>query len=36
MARPYFAYGSNMHVAQIAERCPDSVFLGQATLQDYR
>ncbi len=36
MAQPYFAYGSNLHVAQMAQRCPDSVFLGKATLPGYR
>ncbi|KAK3897046.1 hypothetical protein C8A05DRAFT_39411, partial [Staphylotrichum tortipilum] len=33
---PYFAYGSNLHVAQMAQRCPDSVFLGKGTLPGYR
>jgi hypothetical protein len=32
----YFAYGSNLHVAQMAERCPDSLFMGKATLPGFR
>lgn len=32
----YFAYGSNLHVAQMAQRCPESVFLGTAVLPGYR
>ena len=32
----YFAYGSNLHVAQMAQRCPDSVFKGRAILPNYR
>ncbi len=32
----YFAYGSNLHVAQMAQRCPESVFKGKATLPAYR
>jgi len=32
----YFAYGSNMWAAQMAERCPRSVKVGHARLQDYR
>ncbi|KAK1756707.1 hypothetical protein QBC47DRAFT_168629 [Echria macrotheca] len=34
--KPYFAYGSNLHVAQMAQRCPESVFLGRAVLTGYR
>ncbi len=34
--RRYFAYGSNLHVTQMAQRCPHSVFLGKATLPGYR
>lgn len=33
---PYFAYGSNMASAQMAERCPGAVLLGTARLPDYR
>lgn len=32
----YFAYGSNLAVAQMAQRCPESVFVGKATLPAYR
>ncbi|KAL2673813.1 hypothetical protein Neosp_012257 [[Neocosmospora] mangrovei] len=32
----YFAYGSNLHVAQMAKRCPSSVFIGTGTLPGYR
>ncbi|KAJ4327387.1 hypothetical protein N0V84_002158 [Fusarium piperis] len=32
----YFAYGSNLHVAQMAQRCPSSVFVGTGTLSGYR
>ncbi|KAH7186265.1 uncharacterized protein B0J16DRAFT_288262 [Fusarium flagelliforme] len=32
----YFAYGSNMSVAQMAQRCPGSVFKGPAVLDSYR
>lgn len=32
----YFAFGSNMHLAQMASRCSGSSFEGMATLLDYR
>ena len=32
----YFAYGSNMDVNQMAERCPTACFKGKAILKDYR
>lgn len=32
----YFAYGSNLAVAQMAQRCPESEFVGKATLPAYR
>src|SRR6478609_7450773 len=32
----YFAYGSNLHLAQMAHRCPGSVFKGKAILDSYR
>ncbi|KAI7768413.1 hypothetical protein ACKAV7_013422 [Fusarium commune] len=32
----YFTYGSNLHLAQMAHRCPGSVFKGKATLESYR
>ncbi|MCJ1332533.1 hypothetical protein MMC10_009226 [Thelotrema lepadinum] len=34
--RLYFAYGSNLHVSQMAGRCPESTFVGKATLQGYK
>lgn len=34
--RLYFAYGSNLSLAQMAHRCPDSIFLGKATLDGHR
>lgn len=33
---PYFAYGSNMPSAQMAERCPGAVALGAARLRGRR
>lgn len=33
---PYFAYGSNLQLAQMAQRCPASIFSGRATLPGYR
>ena len=32
----YFAYGSNLHLAQMSRRCPRSAFLGRAILRGYR
>ncbi|KAI1749937.1 hypothetical protein F4782DRAFT_533019 [Xylaria castorea] len=32
----YFAYGSNLHLTQMADRCPASVFKGKAVLSGYR
>lgn len=32
----YFAFASNLHLEQMAERCPTSLFVGKATLQGYR
>lgn len=34
--RLYFAHGSNISPEQMAHRCPDSIFLGKATLPEYR
>jgi gamma-glutamylcyclotransferase (GGCT)/AIG2-like uncharacterized protein YtfP len=31
----YFAYGSNMCVVQMSQRCPDAVKIGVATLHGY-
>ena len=32
----YFAFGSNMHLSQMAQRCPGSRYIGTAKLHDYR
>ena len=32
----YFAYGSNMNLAQMAFRCPNAKVVGNACLEDYR
>jgi hypothetical protein len=32
----YFAYGSNLWLNQMARRCPNSRYVGRATLADYR
>lgn len=32
----YFAYGSNLHLVQMASRCPDSKFVGRSVLPGYR
>ncbi|TGJ80071.1 hypothetical protein E0Z10_g8704 [Xylaria hypoxylon] len=32
----YFAYGSNLYLTQMANRCPASVFKGKAVLSGYR
>ncbi|BCS21197.1 gamma-glutamylcyclotransferase family protein [Aspergillus puulaauensis] len=34
--RIYFAYGSNLHLNQMAQRCPKSRYLGRAILHGYR
>lgn len=36
MSRYYFAYGSNMWLAQMRQRCPKSRLLGPAALPGYR
>ncbi|MCD7750416.1 MAG: gamma-glutamylcyclotransferase [Lachnospiraceae bacterium] len=36
MSKYYLAYGSNLSMTQMAERCPDAVYVGTAVLQDYR
>lgn len=36
MSRIYFAYGSNMHLAQMAQRCPNSPLLGAGVVRGYR
>lgn len=32
----YFAYGSNMNISQMKERCPDAEKLGKAILNGYK
>lgn len=32
----YFAYGSNMSLKQMADRCPSSLFMGKGRLDGYR
>ena len=32
----YFAYGSNMHPARMAKRCPGAIDLGGAVLRNHR
>lgn len=32
----YLAYGSNLSMGQMAERCPDAVYVGTAEIPDYR
>ncbi|KAK5457168.1 hypothetical protein LTS15_004949 [Exophiala xenobiotica] len=34
--RYYFAYGSNMSLTQMAERCPSSLFMGKGRIDGYR
>ncbi len=36
MSRLYFAYGSNMHLAQMRNRCPKSPLVGPGLLCGYR
>ena len=32
----YLAYGSNLSMRQMAERCPDAVYVGTAVIPDYQ
>ena len=32
----YAAYGSNLNKEQMAERCPDAVYIGKAYLRDFK
>jgi hypothetical protein len=32
----YFAFGSNLHLQQMAKRCPESIYVGRARLPGYR
>ena len=31
----YFAYGSNINLDQMAQRCPDAQVVGSVTLENY-
>ena len=33
--RLYFAYGSNINLEQMAQRCPDAEVVGPVVLEDY-
>ena len=32
----YFAFGSNLHLKQMATRCPNSIYIGRAILRHFR
>lgn len=32
----YLAYGSNLSIAQMVQRCPNAVYVGKATIKDYQ
>lgn len=34
--RYYLAYGSNLSVAQMVQRCPGAVYVGKATIEGYQ
>ncbi len=36
MKRIYLAYGSNLNLEQMGERCPDAAVIGTTTLRDYQ
>ncbi len=36
MKKYYLAYGSNLNLTQMQERCPDSRIVGKTELKDYR
>lgn len=36
MSKYYLAYGSNLSMAQMAQRCPDAVYIGSAEIPDYQ
>ena len=35
MAKRYVAYGSNLNMAQMRDRCPTAGFVGTGVIQDY-
>lgn len=36
MKKYYIAYGSNLHIGQMAYRCPDATIVGSAELKNWR
>jgi hypothetical protein len=36
MDKYYLAYGSNLSVAQMAQRCPDAIYVGTAEVENYQ
>ena len=36
MAKYYLAYGSNLSVGQMLQRCPNAIYVGQTKLYDYK
>lgn len=36
MSKYYLAYGSNLSMAQMAQRCPEAVYIGTAEIPDYQ
>ncbi len=36
MSKYYLAYGSNLSMAQMAQRCPEAVYVGIAVIPDYQ
>ena len=32
----YLAYGSNLSIAQMVQRCPYAVYVGKATIEGYQ
>lgn len=32
----YLAYGSNLSIAQMVQRCPNAVYVGKASIKDYQ
>ena len=36
MEKYYLAYGSNLSVEQMAQRCPDAIYVGTAELKNYQ
>ena len=36
MSKYYLAYGSNLSIEQMAQRCPNAVYVGTAVIPDYQ